>query len=154
MQPFSNKPRRRKARAAANPTVWHECLTRALLTALTIFIASQLFLAGLGSRPAIADVGDEIVLNDSAMRFGAAPMIAASSREAGLVRNCRLDVAAMKHAGGVLSVLQAGPAGVTLSWAGGPTAPGAANCQGGEIILSADDYGTLLKTGPKNINAR
>jgi hypothetical protein len=154
MQRYTNRPRRPKAKAAADPDAWHEWLTRALIMALIIFIASQLLLAGLGSQAAIASVGDRIMLNPGTICFGGVPVIPATTRDGASVRRCRLDIAAMKHAGGVLNVLQAGPDGITLSWAGGPTATGAASCKGREIVVSAHDYMILLKAGPKNINAR
>ncbi len=183
MQRFSNKSRRPKAKAAegslkkssaegslkkssaegslkkfsaeGSPRVgandWHEIVTRGLVTALVIFIAFQLLYA-LPGQCAVAGVGDRIVINAGSAREAGAPVITAAQAASG--QTCRLDIATMKHPGGVLTVLEASPGGVLLSWAGGATAQGAADCQRHEIAISANDYVTLLNLGPQNINAR
>jgi hypothetical protein len=155
MQLHSNRPRRPEAKAADSDFAWHEWLTHALFTALSIFIGLRLLLAIPGSQPAIATVGDQIAINDAGGRFIAiAPAFTVTEGAGSSARRCRLDIAAMKHQGGVFSVIAAGPGGIRLSWAGGPTAAGEAGCKNREVMMNADDYATLLRAGPQNINAR
>jgi hypothetical protein len=59
-------------------------------------------------------------------------------------RSCTLAVSVMEKSGGVMSVMAVRPDGVMLSWAGGATASGVADCRSNESILVANaDYGRL-----------
>jgi hypothetical protein len=61
-------------------------------------------------------------------------------------KQCLLNVPTMLKPGGAMTVMALRADGVLLLWAGGATAPGAANCQGSdELLVSDENYARLEK---------
>lgn len=71
-------------------------------------------------------------------------------------RSCTLAVSVMEKPGGAMSVMAVRPDGIMLSWAGGATASGAADCRSNESILVANaDYGRLqMALAPRHRDPR
>jgi hypothetical protein len=54
---------------------------------------------------------------------------------------CELDEPTMAKSGGELTVMAIRPDGIMLSWAGGPTAPGQADCtNGAQMLVTTSSY--------------
>ncbi len=96
----------------------------------------------------LAGVGNILTFSPAAVVVSAAPrpVMDAIVLAPAPMRSCRLDVAVMVASRGTLTVRAVSPSQIQLSWAGGPTAPGRDNCQGGDIQVTAQAYERLLAT--------
>jgi hypothetical protein len=150
MRLYHNKPpRRRKPRAKAMPGAkprWRlDGGYTALIGLLLVLAALRVTVAfALPDGPA---VGDRVAITPA--KIAPNPIIAAREVANPFARpgnSCMLDVNEMSHPGGALSVMAVRTDGVLLSWAGGATSA-KADCrrENQEILISADDYDTLLK---------
>lgn len=156
MRHFPFRPSRRsktkvKVAPRPQPTNWLGGAYSVLLALMSATIAAQLVVTSLAAMPGVATVGDRVPMGRAPHPFVTSfPVISAAeiaTPQATTGRACRLDLQKMLNPGGVFTVLAVRPDGVVLSWAGGPTSAGAAGCaRSAPIIVSAGDYGTLLKT--------
>jgi hypothetical protein len=82
----------------------------------------------------VAQVGDRLALTASSVSITAAttmvPARFLSTPWASPGHDCVLDVSTMVRPGGTITVVALRPDGVMLSWAGGATALGTADCRG------------------------
>jgi hypothetical protein len=130
-----------------------------------VFLISSMFASYLIGHaivgdPPVAEVGDMLRFNlDTASVT--APITAVPARVihgpwAAPGRVCTLDVPTMIEPGGVISVTAVRSDGVMFDWAGGPTAPGQADCQdNAEILVKDEDYQRLqMAQAPRLHNPR
>lgn len=120
-------------------------------------IVARLVIGAAAGSTQIATVGDRLEFNSATI----APVLGALEVPARLITDpwapagaaCSLNIAAMSHPGGALTVMAVRPDGVMLSWAGGETSSATADCHDStEAVLVTDtDYATLLKAlSPKH----
>jgi hypothetical protein len=159
---YRHKPPRRPAqkptaKAAPRPLGEHFNLGGAyglLIGLFGVLAAARIIIALAAGASQIATVGDRLAVNPASV----SPVAQALAVPARQVADpwappgaaCRLSLAAMQHPGGTLTVMAVRQDGVMLSWAGGATAPGQADCHAGATpLLVADaDYSLLLAAQP------
>jgi hypothetical protein len=112
------------------------------------------------SAQRVAQVGDVLDFHAGTLSI-AGPNIAVTAHMvagpwAPPSRSCTLAVSVMEKPGGTMSVMAVRPDGVMLSWVGGATASGAADCSSNEPILVANaDYGRLqMALAPRRYDPR
>jgi hypothetical protein len=151
-KPHNKPPRPPKTKTAPRPSPeWFDGVVGSLFGFFGALVGARLLLAALAAMPAIAAVGDRIPIGPASMPAGlTAPDIIVhevTDPAAAAGPACRLNLAIMKHPGGVFSVLAVRPDGIVLSWAGGPTARGEDACATANesILVALNDYSLLLK---------
>jgi hypothetical protein len=146
-------PRRPRAKSAARTRKepFLEFTVSLVLALLGVLVFSCVIKAAVAAVPPIAAVGDQVRLTTAIP--GDAPALRLAGRDVASVfaapgRGCVLNTWQMAREGGVLTVVAVRPDGIVLSWAGGATAREDAGCRsvGGELILSQNDYATLLRS--------
>jgi len=150
---YRNKPpRRRKPRAKAGPGAkprWQPDSSHPALIGMLIALTGLRITIAFAVPAGAATVGDRVELGRATTSFDnlVIPARALSNPFASPGNFCTLDVNAMAHPGGALTVMAVRADGVLLSWAGGATSA-KADCRRANqpILISENDYEALLKT--------
>jgi hypothetical protein len=122
-----------------------------LLVGMLVLLALLVFVRILaGSVQPVAQVGDMLGFYHGGVSVTAPNTVVQARLIAGPWaapdRACTLNVSAMTKPGGTMSVMAVRADGVMLSWAGGATAAGGADCKAAEQILVTDaDYVRLQR---------
>jgi hypothetical protein len=143
---IARKPRGIVSRLSAHAS-WNDAYGT-LLGVLALLIALRLVVVAACAMPAVANVGDRVALSKAWPGVNRAAMLPARMMPTAFAapgEACRLDIAKMAQAGGVLTVMAVRPDGVVLSWAGSGTSDGAdCRSRSGEVLLPRNDYVSLL----------
>jgi hypothetical protein len=154
MYSFNHKPTKQRPPKAAtrrpdngDPVQQSDDLYFLLPGVLAVVIVMRLLIAASGSN-AVAQVGDILDFHG----VNASVVAATTAVPARLVagpwaspgHSCALNVSTMTNPGGAMTVMAVRADGVLLSWAGGATAKGNADCGSSQqILVTAPDYGRL-----------
>lgn len=116
---------------------------------LSLLVIGPLLVGTIMGPQRVAQVGDMLEFTAATVPATAPATTVPAQRLAGPQaapsRDCALDVSAMAKPGGAMTVLALRADGVVLSWAGGATAPGAADCgDKGQIFVSNSGYRQLF----------
>ena len=160
MSGYQNKPKRRPpARPVAKAINQHQFAKERflapdspyhmLLGCMVLVVAARL-LVGVVTQDVrhptqVGDMldfhADQVLLTDPDTAVSAQAVAGPWARPS---RACTLDIAEMAKLGGETTVTATQPGGVILSWVGGPTAPGFANCAGNpQIFVTNSGYARL-----------
>jgi hypothetical protein len=125
-----------------------------LIGLFAVLAAARIIIAIAASTSHIATVGDRLAVNPASVspvsRSLVVPARQVSDPWAPPGAACSLNLAAMQRPGGSLTVMAVRPDGVMLSWAGGATASGAADCHaaGTPVLVADSGYSSLLMAQP------
>jgi hypothetical protein len=164
---FNNRPPKRRAskpvaKAATQPRKSENHLGTLndpfflfFVSWMALIVASILLRSVAGTPPA-AQIGDmlEFTVNSASVTAPttAVPAQLVSGPWASPARGCTLDVATMIKPGGTLTVMALRPDGVMLSWAGGITAYGTADCRSTDQKLTSDAGYLVSDTGYERLS--
>jgi hypothetical protein len=156
----SHRPPRRPAAKAITQAVARQQLSEARIRqfdkacaigygVLALFVVAHLLVATVTGTPPVAQVGDKLEFKSGQLSLAAqntvlpARVVTTPWRIA--TRACAWDVSDMAKTGGETTVTAVQANGVLLSWSGGATAPGSADCAGTpKIWMKNADYQRLL----------
>lgn len=168
MSASNNRPPKRRGLKAATKTTaqktgegnandWFENPAFEVLGLLSIVILVQILICGFAGEPRVAQIGDMLDYTTNSVSTYAQtttePAQEISGPWASPGHSCTLDVPTMMENGGTLTVVALRPDGVILSWVGGATAHGIANCRvndrksmsNTDYLVSDESYQHLLR---------